>query len=106
MIRCIFKETGARNERRLAVVFYNKHAGFEIVHGVVDRLMQVLETNWKTGYHLEHINDPTFMPGRCAAIHAKGKVIGTVGVLHPEVIHNFELNLPCCALEINLEPFL
>jgi len=71
LIRCIFKETGARNERRLAVVFYNKHAGFEIVHGVVDRLMQVL-----------------------------------VGVLHPEVIHNFELNLPCCALEINLEPFL
>jgi len=99
-------EIGARNERRLAVVFYNKQAGFEIVHGVVDRLMQVLEAKWKTDYHLEHIEDPTFMLGRCAAIHAKGQVVGTVGVLHPQVIHNFELNLPCCALEINLEPFL
>ncbi len=88
------------------MVFYNRQAGFEIVHGVLDRLMQVLELQWKTGYYLEHINDPTFMPGRCAAIHAKGQVIGTVGVLHPNVIHNFELNLPCCALEINLEPFL
>lgn len=99
-------EIGARNERRLAVVFYNKQAGFEIVHGVLDRLMQVLESGWKTDYYLKHIEDPTFMPGRCAAIHAKGQVIGTVGVLHPQVIHNFELNLPTCALEINLEPFL
>lgn len=46
------------------------------------------------------------MPGRCAAVHVNGKVIGTVGVLHPDVIHNFELNLPCCALELNIEPFL
>jgi len=99
-------DVGCRNERRLAVVFYNKQAGFEIVHGVLDRLMQVLEAKWKTDYHLEHINHPTYMPGRCAAIHYKGKVIGNLGVLHPQTIHNFELNLPCCALEINLEPFL
>lgn len=99
-------DTGARNERRLAVVFYNKQAGFEIVHGVVDRLMQLLESTWKTDYYLERIEDNTYMPGRCAAIHAKGQVIGTVGVLHPDVIHNFELNLPCCVLEINIEPFL
>ena len=109
----------------MAVVYYNKQAGFEIAHGVLDRIMQLLEVKWKTGYHLKHINGthnlflifsnyplkilliprPTFMPGRCAAIHVNGKVIGTVGVIHPDVIHNFELNLPCCALEINIEPF-
>lgn len=99
-------EVGARNERRLAVLSYNKQAGFEIVHGVLDKIMQSLEVPWKTGYELKHTEDPTFMPGRCAAVYAYGKVIGTVGVLHPDVIHNFELNLPCCALEINIEPFL
>lgn len=53
------------------------------------------------------IKDSTYMPGRCAAIHlANGTIIGTLGVLHPDVIHNFELNLPCSALEINIEPFL
>jgi len=99
-------EVGARNERRLAVVSYNKLSGFEIVHGVLDRLMQVLNVPWQTGYHLEHFEDATFMHGRCAKIHVKDRgVIGTVGVLHPDVIHNFELNLPCCALEINIEPF-
>lgn len=100
------KEVGARNERRLAVAFYNKQAGFEIVQGVLDRIMQVLEVPWKTGYEIKHHEDPSFMPGRCAAIVVKGKTIGTVGVLHPEVILNFELNLPCCALELNLEHFL
>lgn len=106
VLKDLTTEIGCRNERRLAVVYYNKQAGFEIAHGVLDRIMQLLEIKWKTGYELKHINDPTFMPGRCAAIHVNGKVIGTVGVIHPDVIHNFELNLPCCALEINIEPFL
>jgi len=100
-------EVGARNERRLCVVAYNKQSGFEIAHGVLDRMMQVLNVPWKTGYSLKHIEDPTYMPGRCAAVHlANGTIIGTLGVLHPDVIHNFELNLPCSALEINIEPFL
>lgn len=47
-------DVGARNERHLSVVCYNKTSGFEIVHGVLDRLMQVLEVPWKTGYELKH----------------------------------------------------
>jgi len=34
------------------------------------------------------------------------QVIGRLGVVHPEVVLAFELNLPCSALEINIEPFL
>jgi len=45
-------ETGARNQRHLAAVYYNKHSGFEIVHGLLDRIMQLLEVPWKTGYSL------------------------------------------------------
>jgi len=36
----------------------------------------------------------------------KEKVVGMVGVLHPEVLANFDLNLPAAALELNLEAFL
>ena len=36
-------EVGARNERHLAAVFYNKTPGFEIIHGLLDRIMQLLE---------------------------------------------------------------
>ena len=99
-------EVGARNERRLAVAFYNKQSGFEIVHGLLDRIMQVLEVPWKTGYNIKHHEDSTYMSGRCAAIYVQDKMVGTLGVLHPDVIHNFELSLPCCVLELNLEAFL
>lgn len=109
-------EVGARNQRNLAVLCYNKSAGFEVVHGVLGRLMQLLEvpfivstekqTTTKTGYTLKHVDNTTYMPGRCAAIYVGDKVIGHVGVLHPDVIMAFELNLPCCALEINIESFV
>ena len=50
--------------------------------------------------------DPSYFPGRCADIIMLGKKIGRLGVVHPEVLGNFELNMPCAALEINVEPFL
>ena len=36
-------EVGARNERHMAAIFYNKSPGFEIIHGLLDRIMQLLE---------------------------------------------------------------
>lgn len=50
--------------------------------------------------------DPTFFPGRCAEIFARGKSVGRLGVLHPDVITRFELTMPCSALEMDIEPFL
>lgn len=52
-------EVGARNERRLCAVNCNKSAGFEVVHGLLDRVMQLLEVSWKSansdvkGYYLQ-----------------------------------------------------
>lgn len=53
-------EVGARNERRLCAVNCNKTAGFEVVHGLLDRVMQLLEVSWKStgsavaqGYYLQ-----------------------------------------------------
>ena len=48
-------EVGARNERRLCAVNCNKSAGFEVVHGLLDRVMQLLEVPWdkENGYCLK-----------------------------------------------------
>ncbi|XP_011306638.1 probable phenylalanine--tRNA ligase beta subunit [Fopius arisanus] len=104
-------ECGARNERRLCAVYCNKSAGFEIIHGLLDRVMQLLEVPWsidksKDGYYLEAAEDPTYFPQRCAKIIVHGQEIGKMGVLHPEVLQKFELHLPCSSLEINIERFL
>lgn len=51
-------EVGARNERRLAAVNCNKSAGFEVVHGLLDRAMQLLEVSWQkeSGYYLQAVD--------------------------------------------------
>jgi phenylalanyl-tRNA synthetase beta chain len=63
------------------------------------------------GYWIEGHDEPTFFPGRSAIVKyrtSKGEVIqiGSFGILHPEVLANFDINYPGSAVEINLEPFL
>ena len=112
VLRTATTDVGAKNERRLCALNYNKTPGFETVHGLLDRVMQLLEVppaptkESLDGYRLSGIEDPTFQPGRCAEIIACGKVIGKLGVLHPETITKFELTCPCAAMELNIEPFL
>ncbi|TDG48749.1 hypothetical protein AWZ03_004861 [Drosophila navojoa] len=104
-------EVGARNERRLCAVNCNKSAGFEVVHGLLDRVMQVLSVPWKTGgadkgYYLQATEDPSYFPGRCANVMYNDAVIGRIGVLHPSVLQAFELTTPCSVVEFTIEPFV
>ena len=54
-------ERQARNVRHAAAVWCNKTAGFEVVHGLLDRIMLMLEvphissedTKAKTGYYIK-----------------------------------------------------
>lgn len=130
----VSKERQARNERHAAAVWCNKSAGFEIVHGMLDRVMKILEVKLiskaakqgETGYYIKEAEDPTYFPGRAAKIFyrppqtqpdttldaIKGALIskpdmeiGTLGVLHPTVLQNFDIGYPCSALEFSLEPF-
>uniref|UniRef100_A0A3Q3DIT6 Phenylalanine--tRNA ligase beta subunit n=1 Tax=Hippocampus comes TaxID=109280 RepID=A0A3Q3DIT6_HIPCM len=102
------KDVGARNSRHICAVYYNKSPGFEVIHGLLDRTMQLLavKPTRGEGYHIQAADDSTFFPGRCAEIFVHGKSVGHLGVLHPQVINNFELTMPCAALEMDLEPFL
>ena len=44
MFRDASKDVGARNERRMCAIHYGKNpGGFEAVHGLLDRAMQLLE---------------------------------------------------------------
>lgn len=101
-------EVGARNERHLVAVNCNKSAGFEIVHGLLDRVMQLLEVPWKgeNGYALNTTEDPAYFSGRCADIMYRGISIGKIGVLHPSVLQAFEITNPCAVFEISIEPFV
>ena len=106
-------ERKSRNERRFAACWYGKSSGFEVVHGLLDRVMLMLKSAFITkddglanpdlkGYWIEEVEDPTFFSGHSAAIYLKvgdkPQRIGTFGILHPTVLKNFELPFPVSAL--------
>ena len=105
----------ARNERRLCALFAGRTCGFELIHGLLDRVMAMLEvrlvpveeqTKKRLEYSIVPSDNPTLFPGRQAEVVVAGKVIGYFGILHPEVLQSFDVGYPSSILEINVELFI
>lgn len=114
-------ERGAFNQRNWAAIYAGKTSGFELVQGLLGKIMQTLRTNWLEkpseqlgrGYWIEQDDEnPTFFPGRGAKVYfrsdegVEAKIIGAIGVLHPEVLNAFEIPFAASSIEINVEVFL
>ncbi|KAK9453565.1 hypothetical protein V1511DRAFT_489833 [Dipodascopsis uninucleata] len=114
-------ENKSYNERHWAAVFAGKTSGFEIVHGLLDRIMKMLRIEYisekeveKSGYYIKEFEDSTFFPGRAASVFyrlksdpSKAVNIGSFGILHPEVLENFDIpGMVSSALELNIEYFV
>jgi len=114
-------ERGAFNQRNWAAIYAGKTSGFEYVQGLLGKIMQTMRTPWLEkpqeqkgrGYWIEQdTENPTFFPGRGAKVYfrsaedAEAKVVGAIGVLHPEVMNSFEIPFAASSVEINAEVFL
>ena len=86
-------ERKSRNERHFAAAWCGKTSGFEVVHGLLDRLMLILsqglteagKIEQEVGYWIEETDEETYFPGRAANIWARTKdgkssVIGSFGM--------------------------
>ncbi|KAK6925188.1 tRNA synthetase, B5-domain [Dillenia turbinata] len=105
------KDVCAANRRQIAALYCGSNSGFELIHGLVDRIMEVVGTPFvavgnPSGYYIQRSEEPEFLPGRQACIIYKGKQIGTFGIVHPEVLNNFDIPDPCSYVELNLESLL
>lgn len=115
------EETGARNRRKLGAIFCGKSAGFEIIHALADRILQLNRVTFRASndtsappsdlnsvYSLQESHSPTFFPGRQANIVRNGQVVGQFGILHPEVARDFKIpqDVLVSALEMDIEAFL
>ena len=101
-------DVGARNERRLSAVICDLTSGFEVIHSLLDRVMQMvgIPMSSEIGYSIRPSNIAMYFPGRQAEVIYQGKTIGSFGIVHPEVLGNFEVPNVASLLEINIEPFL
>jgi phenylalanyl-tRNA synthetase beta chain len=129
---------GARNARRLCAVYAGPTSGFEVIHGLVDRVMTLSEIapeptyvansaksdeeayrvsreGWE--YTIAPVGEQdddagTYFPGRAASIllsrpgmPPKARV-GSFGILHPEVLSNFDILYPASCVELDLEALM
>ncbi|WJX51838.1 phenylalanine--tRNA ligase [Trifolium repens] len=106
-------DVGAKNLRKLVALYCGANAGFEIIHGLVDRVMEKNGVtfvspgdNDKSGYYIERSDELEFLAGRQARIIYKGTQIGNFGIVHPEVLNNFDIPDPCSFVELNIFYFL
>jgi phenylalanyl-tRNA synthetase beta chain len=129
---------GAKNRRKICAVYAGPTSGFEIIHGLVDRIMTLSEVapekayiensakgdeekyrisreGWSytiTELPQDDVVAGTYFPGRAAAVlltspdGGERVQIGTFGIIHPEVLNNFDINYPSSCVEIDLEALL
>ncbi|KAJ1842534.1 hypothetical protein LPJ70_003775, partial [Coemansia sp. RSA 2708] len=92
-------------------------ARFEVIQGLLDTVMESLNVSHvsraKQGnrYRLVEANVPMYLPERSARVvyesdDGRSVELGTIGIVHPEVLAKFKLRVPVSTFEINIEPFL
>jgi phenylalanyl-tRNA synthetase beta chain len=82
------------------------HAGNDANFNTAAAHLQTLFYYLSREYDVEESADPRFIPGRAAAVLYKGSKIGVFGELHPEVLENWGVTVPCTAGEIDLDALM
>jgi phenylalanyl-tRNA synthetase beta chain len=116
-------DVGALNSRRLCAVLVASSNCFESIHGLLDRVMEQLDTvtrdpalstsgfRYKRSERWYEVREetqqhPSFLPGRCAQVVVMDRVVGHFGIVHPEVCEAFGIAAPTALLEMSVEPFV
>ncbi|GHV95441.1 phenylalanine--tRNA ligase beta subunit [Spirochaetia bacterium] len=93
---------GASTRQYAGFLHADKDANFNTATGQLQTLFYYLSRE----YDVEESDDPRFIPGRAAAVLYKGKKIGVFGEVHPEVLENWGITVPCTAGEIDLDSLI
>jgi phenylalanyl-tRNA synthetase beta chain len=77
----------------------DRDSNFNDLHSAVSAVFYYLSK----AYSLSESEDPRFIPGRCADILHNGRKVGIFGEVHPQVLENWSIAVPCAACEIDLD---
>ena len=92
----------AKTRTYMGFLAADRESGFNDVNSHVSALFYYLARELT----LEDARDPRFVPGRTAEIFYRGTRIGIMGEVHPEVLTNWGIQMPCACGEIDLESLL
>ena len=82
------------------------HAGADANFNTAAAEMQTLFYYLSREYNVDESSDPRFIPGRAAVITCGEKPAGVFGEIHPEVLENWGITVPCTAGEIDLDALI
>ena len=99
----IKSETMVERQLHLAAVSSHPTANFTEIKSFCEALLTNLGLKKRQTREAKH---PSFLEGRTAAVYARGKRLGILGEIHPEVLNNFEIENPTVAFEIEIEPLI
>ena len=92
-------EEGTRTQLNMAGLIAHPLANFSELHSCLDLLMHYLGKS----YQLEPAIHPSFLEGRVGKIVYEGHDLGLIGELHPQVLENWDIPMPCSVFEVALD---
>ncbi|MCD6229470.1 MAG: phenylalanine--tRNA ligase subunit beta [Candidatus Diapherotrites archaeon] len=96
------EQNGGRTTRKCTVLIAESKADFSCIKSVAESIFHLFRLEAK----LEKTSNPTFINGRAVNILLNGKTIGVMGEVHPEVLENFEIEMPVALIEFDAEELL
>ena len=99
---CPEENTGTRTRQCLGFLSAESNANYNTAASEVASVLYFLDHK----YEVKESNDPRFIPGRQAAVIIKGKQVGIFGEIHPQVLENWAITVPCFGGELDLEELL
>ena len=96
------QNSGTATRQYAGFLHADREANFNTAAGQLQTLFYYLSCE----YVVRESDDPRFIPGRAATVLYKGKPVGVFGELHPEVLENWGITVPCTAGEIDLDALL
>ncbi len=96
------ENTGTKTIQSLGFMTASNNANFNDLASEVSTVLYYLDHK----YEVKEVEDPRFISGRQAAIIVNGKQVGIFGEVHPQVLENWAISVPCVAGEINLEDLM
>ena len=83
---------------RLGVVLADKLTNYTKIKQILEYLLSTLGLS----YEIRETKHNSFIGGRVGRVYTNGKAVAYLGEIHPQVLDNFDLDVPISALELNL----
>ncbi len=94
-------ETELPNEKNILTIGMYGDCDFLNLKGAVENVLSALGI--KKAKYVRESENPTFHPGKTAAIQLRGKSAGVFGEIHPDVQEEYGLETPCYVAELDLD---